>query len=191
MKTIIDTSSLLALVRYYLPFDINNTLYNHLKTEILEKRIIIVNNVIEESKYISKKIIREKLVYLFDSSLKSCLIKEDNMVFLKPPKTFFNDLDNRFLVNGVKSKLRKEEYDNLRNKFLNSADSQIILYADYLKRTNEDVQVLTEETPTSNDCKIFKKIPSICKMINVEALSLPKYLESLSDISIEVKNNLP
>jgi hypothetical protein len=191
MKTIIDTSSLLALVRYYLPFDINNTLYNHLKTEILEKRIIIVNNVIEESKYISKKIIREKLVYLFDSSLKSCLIKEDNMVFLKPPKTFFNDLDNRFLVNGVKSKLRKEEYDNLRNKFLNSADSQIILYADYLKRTNEDVQVLTEETPTSNDGKIFKKIPSICKMINVEALSLPKYLESLSDISIEVKNNLP
>lgn len=191
MKTIVDTSSLLALVRYYLPFDINNTLYNHLKTEILEKRIIIVNNVIEESKYISKKIIREKLVYLFDSSLKSCLIKEDNMVFLKPPKTFFNDLDNRFLVNGVKSKLRKEEYDNLRNKFLNSADSQIILYADYLKRTNEDVQVLTEETPTSNDGKIFKKIPSICKMINVEALSLPKYLESLSDISIEVKNNLP
>jgi hypothetical protein len=168
MKTIIDTSSLLALVRYYLPFDINNTLYNHLKTEILEKRIIIVNNVIEESKYISKKIIREKLVYLFDSSLKSCLIKEDNMVFLKPPKTFFNDLDNRFLVNGVKSKLRKEEYDNLRNKFLNSADSQIILYADYLKRTNEDVQVLTEETPTSNDGKIFKKIPSICKMINVK-----------------------
>ena len=191
MKTIIDTSSLLALVRYYLPFDIDNTLYNHLKTEILEKRIIIVNNVIEESKYISKKIIREKLVYLFDSSLKSCLIKEDNMVFLKPPKTFFNDLDNRFIVNGVKSKLRKEEYDNLRNKFLNSADSQIILYADYLKRTNEDVQVLTEETPTSNDGKIFKKIPSICKMINVDALSLPEYLESLSDISIEVKNNLP
>ncbi len=37
MKVIIDTSSLLALVRYYLPFDDDNVLFDLIKEKILAK----------------------------------------------------------------------------------------------------------------------------------------------------------
>ena len=52
MKILIDTSSLLALVRYYLPFEKEDAFKNLLKGRIDQREIIILDKVYEESKYV-------------------------------------------------------------------------------------------------------------------------------------------
>jgi O-methyltransferase involved in polyketide biosynthesis len=52
MKVIIDTSSLLSLVRYYLPFDNNNKLFDFIKQEIKNGRIVVIDEVLKECKFI-------------------------------------------------------------------------------------------------------------------------------------------
>jgi len=70
MKVVIDTSSLLALVRYYLPFDDNSTLFNLIKSKIANKEIIVIDKVVEESKFVTKGIILEKLEYLKERKIR-------------------------------------------------------------------------------------------------------------------------
>ena len=64
MKAVIDTNSLLSLVRYYLPFDKNLILYNFLKERIAAGEIIIIDKILEECEYISKGIVLKTLTYL-------------------------------------------------------------------------------------------------------------------------------
>jgi hypothetical protein len=45
MKVIIDTNSLLSLVRYYLPFDKDKILYNFIKNKVQSGEIIIIDKV--------------------------------------------------------------------------------------------------------------------------------------------------
>ena len=66
MKVIIDTNSLLSLVRYYLPFDKHKILYNFIKDKIQSGEIIIIDKVHEQCSYISKGIILSKLDFLED-----------------------------------------------------------------------------------------------------------------------------
>jgi hypothetical protein len=46
MKVVIDTSSLLTLVRYYLPFDKDLVLYNFFKSRVESGEIVILDNLI-------------------------------------------------------------------------------------------------------------------------------------------------
>ena len=55
MKAIIDTSSLLAFVRYYIPFDENSKLKEQIKNKIENDELIIIDKVVEESKRIKKR----------------------------------------------------------------------------------------------------------------------------------------
>ena len=64
MRVVIDTSSLLALVRYYLPFDEDDKLKNLLKAKIESGHIIILDKAFIESKRVSKGIILEELDFL-------------------------------------------------------------------------------------------------------------------------------
>ena len=68
MKVIIDTSSLLSLVRYYLPFDKYSKLVNYFMKEIENGNIIIIDKVLEQSTYISKGLILNKLTFLTDKN---------------------------------------------------------------------------------------------------------------------------
>ena len=43
-------------------------------------------------------------------------------------------------------------------------------------------KIVTEETEGSNDFKDFKKIPSLCKILNIETITLPKLLYDLDGI---------
>lgn len=52
MKVVIDTSSLLSLVRYYLPFDTNKKLYDLIKQEIKNHNIIVIDEVLSESSFV-------------------------------------------------------------------------------------------------------------------------------------------
>ena len=98
MKVVIDTSSLLSLVRYYLPFDKNKTLYNFIKSKIELKEILILDKVYEECEYTSKGIVIKALPYI---STKKHQINTNEIL---PDKKFFNQLENQF-INGVISSI--------------------------------------------------------------------------------------
>ena len=63
---------------------------------------------------------------------------------------------------------------------------QILLCLNFLK-DGEKVVLVTEETESSNDNKLFKKIPTICKELNVETMTLPELLGNYEDIDIDFK----
>ena len=192
MKIVIDTSALLSLVRYYLPFDKNDVLHDFIKDKIHQGEIIIIDKVLEECKYNSKGLVLEKLSYLSDKSFqKSAKIpyKTDTLIAPAPSK-FLRQIDNQF-VNTIIRKQRKltdVEYENQKNHFLEEADMKmIILCLNLIKDNNlfNDVILVTEETENSNDNKLFKKIPAICKELNITTMTLPELLEKYDDIVVE------
>lgn len=66
MKVVIDTNSLLSLVRYYLPFDKKGVLFKFFKNKIEKGEIIIIDKVLEECTYTSKGMVLTALDYLND-----------------------------------------------------------------------------------------------------------------------------
>ena len=193
MKVIIDTNSLLSLVRYYLPFDKNSVLYDFIKYKIEQGEIIIIDKVIEECSYNSKGIVIQKLPYLEDKLfLKSAKLpyKTDSLIAPSPAK-FLRQVDNQF-VNSIVLKQRKlteVEYENQKNSFLEDTDMKLILLSLNLMRDDIDKEIIlvTEETETSNDNKLFKKIPAICRELNIKTMSIPELLEKYDGIDVEFK----
>lgn len=182
MIAAIDTSSLLSLVRYYLPFDNNNTLYDFIKSKIELKEILILDKVYEECEYTAKRIVVKTLPYL--SSKKNQI----NTTDLLPNKKFFNRLENEFINKAIKNKLDAENpvlYENLKNEFLNSADPKLLLYS--VQNKADNVIIVSEETDSSNDNKLFKKLPSICKILDLPIITLPKLLTQYDGINFEFK----
>ena len=45
MKVVIDTSSLMSLVRYYLPFDKKSILFEAIKTKIANGEILVIDKI--------------------------------------------------------------------------------------------------------------------------------------------------
>jgi len=181
MRVIIDTSSLLSLVRYYLPFDNNGVLFEFIKNKILNNEIFIIDEVMVESGFNSKGIILKELEYLTDTSFKKTSKQPINTEFLPAPapSKFINQVDNSFINASIRNKLTDEQYDSRRKTFLQSADARMIIYA--LNRKHNDSSercvIVTEETEGSNDQKEFKKIPAICKILNIECMTLPSLIE--------------
>jgi len=193
MTVVIDTNSLLSLVRYYLPFDKNNVLFDFLKSKIKIGEIIIIDKVLEECTYISKGIVVKKLNYLSDKAfLKKNKVPYKTGTLIAPsPAKFLRQIDNQF-VNTIVRKQRKltdVEYENQKNHFLEDADMKLIILCLNLKRASifADVILVTEESEVSNDNKLFKKIPAICKELNIETITLPELLKKYDDIFVEFK----
>lgn len=175
MKVVIDTSSLMALVRYYLPFDKDDSLKNFIKSKIESKEIIVLDKVTLESKRIAKGIISENLEFIED---KKNQLKTD---LLLPSQSFLRDLENRLCYRAQRNKINETEFENRKKEFLESADAKLILYC--LSNTNIDklnfdsIILVTEETRTDNDDKLFKKLPEICELLNIEHCNLPTLLD--------------
>jgi len=175
MMVLIDTSSLISLVRYYLPFDKDQTLYNFIKEKIESKQILVLDKVYEECEYTAKGIVLEELKYL--KSKKN--ITKTTEVF--PTQKFFNQLENQFINGSVKNKLSDVQFENRKNVFLNSADAKLLLYS--INDSSKQYVIVSEETETSNDNKSFKKLPAICKILDLEIITLPKLLKSYQEIN--------
>lgn len=191
MKVVIDTNSLLALVRYYLPIDKKGILFQFIRDKIEKGEIIIIDKVIEECKYISKGIVLSKLNFLNDKEfLKSFGIPFNTEFLLAPaPEKFIRQVESQF-VNSIIRKtkaLTEAEFENQKNEFLNGADMKQIILCLVLQREDEDVTLVTEETETSNDNKLFKKIPAICKVLGIDTSTLPELLEGYDYIQIELQ----
>lgn len=49
----------------------------------------------------------------------------------------------------------------------------------------EQVVLVSEETESSNDNKLFKKIPAICKELEIETMTLPELIAKYEGIDID------
>lgn len=180
MKVLIDTSSLLALVRYYLPFEKENALQDLIREKIDQGEIIILDKVYEESKYVSKGIIINELPFIKN---KSRHYKTDELL---PQPKFFRILDTQLAIGIQKNKLSDVEYLLNRNQFLESADAKLILYC--LRDQNtlglDKPVIVTEETQAENDKKTFKKLPAICHILGINHITLPELLKDHLAISL-------
>lgn len=189
MKVVIDSSSLISLCRYYLPFDRNQKLYDFIRSKIELGEIVIIDRVLEQCSYISKGFVLESLDFLGNKDFLKLnkVPKKTNDLIAPAPQKFLRQLDNQF-VNRVilrKRKLSKAEYEIQKESFLNDADmKQIILCLIYMQEGEETI-LITEETETSNDNKLFKKIPAICKELNIETLTLPEMLSRYQEIELD------
>jgi hypothetical protein len=189
MKVAIDTNSLLSLVRYYLPFDKKAVLFDFIKFKIEIGEIVIIDKVLEECAYNSKGIVLKTLSYLTNKTfLKSAKIPFKTDSLLAPsPRKFLSQVDNNFVVGSQKNRLNPVEYEVAKNQFLNSADIKLIILCLNLINSKEEVFLVTEETEGSNDNKLFKKIPAICKELNIQTMTLPQILTRYDGIEFEFK----
>ncbi|MDO9038179.1 MAG: DUF4411 family protein [Lutibacter sp.] len=188
MIVVIDTSSLLSLVRYYLPFDQNKKLFNLIKQEIQNHNIIIIDEVLNECKSVSGKLVVKKLDFLINKEFLNLFkipTKTENLIPPSPTK-FYNLVDNTFITTNAK-RLNSAQMEQQKREFLGSADAKMIIYL--LNKINsnsfEKLFLVTEETEGSNDQKAFKKLPAICKILNIEVKTLPELLELYSEINIK------
>ncbi len=191
MKVVIDTSSLLSLVRYYLPFDKKNILFEIIKTKIADREILVIDKIIDECEYTSKAIVITTLSFLKDKSFNKIHKLPLNTEFILPPSPakFYRMVDNNFVVNVQKARLSETQYDSLKNDFMNSADMKLILTSLNLKKDNpkEEIFLVTEETEVSNDNKVFKKIPAICSQLDVQTINIQQLIDKFDEINIEIK----
>ncbi|MFA7290385.1 MAG: DUF4411 family protein [Melioribacteraceae bacterium] len=178
MKIVIDTSSLLSLVRYYFPFDYNKTLHSYFQNKIENQEIIILDKVYDECSYTARGIIKESMPYISKKKY------QFNTTELIPSHKFFNQLENQFIRGVIKNKLSSVEYENYKDEYLNSADAKILLFA--AKYRSDNIIVVTEETFADNDNKLFKKLPSICGILDIKVMNLPQYLQSFNNLSFNI-----
>lgn len=186
MKVIIDSNSLLSLVRYYLPFDKNSVLFDFIRVRIEQGEIIIIDKVHTQCEYLAKGIILEKLGYLKDKVfLKTAKLpyKTENLLAPSPAK-FLRQVDNQFVNRLMKNRLTGIEYDTQKAHYLEDADMKQIILCLNLIRDGEEVILVTEETEANNDNKLFKKIPAICKELNIKTMTLPELLALYQHIDL-------
>lgn len=191
MKVVIDTSSLLSLVRYYLPFDKQKILFEIVKAKIANGEILVIDKIIDECEYTSKGIVLETLSFLTDKVFNKTHKLPLNTEFILPPAPakFYRMVDNNFVVTVQRKRLNETQYDSLKNDFMNSADMKMILTSLKLRSENpmEEIYLVTEETEASNDNKVFKKIPAICSQLDLQTINIQQLIDKLDGIKIEIK----
>lgn len=186
MRTLVDTSSLVSLARYYHPFDSTDALSEFLSSEIASGNIIVLDKIAEEVQYVSGGMAAEIFPCLKD---KKRVVSTKDII---PKKKFFNMLDNSFVDHSTKRLKFNDEvsYNNERDRFLQGADCALVVYAMNNNSELDPIQILTEETVTQNDSKLFKKIPFICREIGIRALTSVEFLKELQSIKVTVERLL-
>ena len=185
MLALIDTCSLLRLCQYYIPFDRDNKLQDFLSAQYYAKNLQIIDAVYEESSYMQKGKILKTLSF----------IKRDecpDTSELSISKRISNMIDNQFCNKLIKKKLERNFkddwptlYDQQKQIFMKSGDFRLILFAEYIKRLigndlfkNEDeALIVTDESTSENDGKLFRKLPNCCQESKLEHLCLVDYLK--------------
>ncbi len=180
MRAVIDTTSLVSLVRYYLPFDKGDKLKKLFQKKFNSGEVIVIDRVFKESKFVAKGIVLNELEFLAD---KSKHIKTD---LILPDQKFFNSLENQFCYGAQRNKLTSTEFEVKKKEFLETADAKLILYCEKDKNSLELDKpfLVTEETRTDNDSKLFKKLPEICTILDIEHFNLPALLKDHFKINL-------
>lgn len=186
MRTIADTSSLVRMAQSYHPFDSTNALGAFLKKELENGSLILLDKVVGEIRNVSQGIAYNTFACLQNKKF------VHSTVNLIPSPKFYNMLDNNFVDRAYKKlKLQDDEdaYQNEREAYIRGADCTMIVYAIREKNTIEPVQILTEEKLNQNDGKLFKKIPFICKMLDIPTVDTVDFFKQHeNELTVEVKS---
>ena len=95
-------------------------------------------------------------------------------------------VENQFCVSIQRKKLNDVEFESKKKSFLDSADSKLLLFC--LKEKTElgldNPFLVSEETNTENDGKVFKKLPSLCSAVNVGHCNLPDLFKNNFKINL-------
>lgn len=186
MRTVIDTSSLVRMAQSYHPFDSTDALNAFLQTEMESGSVIILDRILKEIQYVSQGI-----AFGTFSCLKNKKLIRSTKDLI-PPQKFYIMLDNNFVDRSMKNTKFKDDengYQDARQSYLQGADCNMIVYAMKENTEIDPIQILTEESANQNDGKLFKKIPSICKELNIPTINVVEYFKQhIEDLSIEVKS---
>lgn len=188
MKVVIDTSSLLSLVRYYLPFDKKGVLFAFFKKKIEIGDILVIDQVLQECTYSSKGIVLSTLKYLGDKSFQKAYkvpYKTEDLLAPSPGK-FIRQVESQFVNTVVRKQqnITETEFEISKDLFLKGADIRQVILCLNIQKDGERVVLVTEETEASNDNKLFKKIPAICKELEIETMTLPELLAMYDGINL-------
>lgn len=185
MRTIIDTSSLVRMAQSYHPFDSTDALGAFLKKEMENGSLILLDKVIGEIRNVSQGIAYNTFKCLQDKKF------IHSTTGLIPPQKFYNMLDNTFVNRAYKKiKLQGDEdaYQNEREIYVRGTDCTIIVYALKEKHNIVPIQILTEESLYQNDGKLFRKIPFICKELDIPTVNVVQYFKQHEDkLMVEIK----
>lgn len=186
MTVIIDTSSLLSLVRYYLPFDADQKLLGIVQAGIKSGEIVIIDAVYEECRYTSKGLVLDNIGFLTDADFKKLYkIPTKTKDILPPSPTKFYNLLNHQFRTPLSRRLNEAEFEERKKEFLEKADARMIIYAlNEIHRGNSEIIIITEESENSNDHKAFKKIPAMCSILNIEVKTLPEWIKNISGVGV-------
>ena len=191
MKVVIDTSSLLSLVRYYLPFDKKSILFDVIKSKIANGEILVIDKIIDECAYTAKGIVLSSFEFLTDKTFNKTHKLPLNTEFILPPAPakFYRQVDNQFVIGIQRNRLTATQYDSVKNDFMNSADMKLILTSLILKKDfpTEEILLVTEETEVSNDSKVFKKIPAICSQLGIQTINIQQLIDKFKGVNFEIK----
>ena len=173
MTAIIDTSSLLSFVRYYLPFDSKGVLRGFLVDQVRQGAIVILDAVWEECQYVAKGIVAQELPELQE------FVKDTSSLFPSSQRKLSNLLDGNF-CNGIEKKmLTEEEFASYKQEFMKSADYKIIVTCmQHPTMFDADRCVITEETAIGNDGKVFKKLPAIMKILDIPVFTVSQFFRN-------------
>jgi hypothetical protein len=182
MRVAIDSSSLLTLVRYYLPFDRDQRLFTFIKQKVKAKEIIVIEEVYLECKGIAQGAVVKALSYLDERSNR---LKTDEL--LASP-TLITRVENDFAIGVQKRKLNEAEFESRKMDYMADADFKLVLLGLKERESLDPITIVTEERIASNDGKDFKKIPAICKLqgIDLNCYDLPTYLKNVDGIDFGV-----
>lgn len=185
MRAVIDTSSWISLGRYYLPFDPQGTLLSFFRRKIEQGEFVLLDKVMDECRYTAKGIALQRLPFLMDKEFVKHHhpVKNTSMLLPPDPAAFYTMIENNFSVDAMKKLLSDVAFQNQKNEFIESADVKLIVYClDHIQRYPlEPIVLVTEETETANDRKLFKKIPAICRHLGITVKTLPDLLEIHAD----------
>lgn len=177
MIGIIDTSSLVAIARYYLSIRDEAKLLYFIESKFRTGELVLLKSIHCETSYTQKGIAVSLMKFLNDSEL---IVNDDNL--LPPsPKRFSNQIDNSFCKTILKKQLSDEEFIQQKNAYLKTGDAKMILYA--LNNKDSNQVIITEETHYGNDGKLFKKLPAICDILEIKHQTIAEWL-SLNGVEI-------
>lgn len=172
MLAIIDTCSLVAIARYYLSIKDEEKLLCFLETKFRKGELVLLETIYTESTRVQKGIATSRMEFLNDSKLQ---IKDGGLLPPAPQK-FSREIDNNFCIPLQRKRLNDESYRSQKEEYLKSGDAKMVLYA--LNNADKQPVIITEETPQSNDNKLFRKIPVICDFLKIPYMSIAEWLSS-------------
>lgn len=170
MIGIIDTSSLVAIARYYLSIKDERKLSRFIESKFRSGELVILSSIHLEASRTQKGIVLELMEFLNDRELRF----NDSDLTPPAPRKFSNQLDNNLCIPLQKKKLNVEEYAMQKARYMTTGDAKILMYA--LNNMDKEPIIITEETMLSNDGKLFKKLPAMCEILEIKHMKVTEWL---------------